>query len=167
MRRLLLSFVVLTALVAVPIVAQAPAGSSTAKAFILPIDESGIHGRIVFLDTGSPDNLLVISGTATGLDAAEGDVYFSLLYNVGSVATGPAACTPAPPPAPQITGAQMFTAFWRVNPDGTGTLLATKSGDFYVPLNQVATMSIREATPGSNPPFFEVLKACGQIRRTS
>jgi hypothetical protein len=141
-------------------------GPSTAKALILPINASGIQGRIVFLDTGSPDNLLVISGTATGLDAAQqGDVYFSLLYNVGSVATGPTACIPAPPPAPQITKAQMFTAFWRVNPDGMGTLLATKSGDFYVPLSQVGTMSIREATPGSNAPFFNVLRACGQIRR--
>lgn len=165
MRKLLFSIAVLTGLVAVPLIAQAPGGQATAKAVLLPINESGIHGRIVFLDTGSPDNLLVISGTARGLDTSQGQVYFSLLYNVGSVSTGPAACTPAPPPAPQITDAQMFTAFWRVDPDGTGTLLATKSGDFYVPLSQVATMSIREATPGSNPPFFNVLRACGQIRR--
>ncbi len=163
MRRSLLPALVLSGLILIPVLAQAPS-PGTARAFLAQINGSGIQARIIFLDTGSPDNMLVISGRATGLDTSQGQQYFSLLYNVGSVATGPAACTPAPPPAPQITGAQMFTAFWRVNPDGTGTLLATKSGDFYVPLSEVATMSVREATPGSNAPFFNVLRACGQLR---
>jgi len=51
---------------------------------------------------GSQDNVLVIKGTATGLDTSKGQVYFSLLYNIGSVDEGPTACIPVPPPAPQI-----------------------------------------------------------------
>jgi len=116
---------------------------------------------------GSPDNVLVIKGTATGLDTSKGQVYFSLVYNIGSVDEGPTACVPVPPPAPQITFNQMTTAFWRTNPDGTGTLLAVKSGAFYVPLSRIGTMSVRQATPGSNPPFFNVLRACGDIQKTS
>lgn len=152
------------ALFAFSLAAQAPpAGQATGSARQTPINGSGIQAEILFLDTGSDANGLVVSGKATGLDPTQ--TYFSLLYNVGSVPGGPAACTPAAPPAPQITFAQMFTNFWTVAADGTGTLFAQKTGSAYVPLSGVATVSIRKVTPGMNPPFFNILQACGEINR--
>jgi len=149
---------------ALSLTAQAPpSGQAAGSARQTPINGSGIQAEILFLDTGSNANGLVVSGRATGLDPTQ--TYFSLLYNVGSVPGGAIACTPAPPPAPQITFAQMFTNFWTVAPDGTGTLFRQKTGSAYVPLSDVATVSIRKVTPGMNPPFFDILQACGEISR--
>ncbi len=83
-------------------------GLVTASAQQHPINNSGIQAEILFLDTGSDVNGLVLSGRATGLDPTQ--TYFSLLYNTGSVAGGPSACTPSSS-GPAITSAQMFTAF--------------------------------------------------------
>jgi hypothetical protein len=153
--------VVFLMLVAVSLVAQAPTGPATAGAQQVPINNSGIQAEILFLDTGSDVNGLVLSGRAAGLDPAQ--TYFSLLYNKGSVPGGPSACTPSSS-GPAITSAQMFTAFWTVAPDGTGTLFRQKTGTAYVPLSDVATISIRKATPGMNAPFFDILQACGEIK---
>jgi hypothetical protein len=99
-----------TTLLASSLIANA-AQPASAEAELDPINNSSIHARTVFLDVGSPDNVLVIKGTATVLDTSEGQVYFSLVYNIGSVDEGPTACIPVPPPAPQITFNQMTTAF--------------------------------------------------------
>lgn len=157
---LVLAGVVLIMLVAVSLVAQAPTGQATASAQQHPINNSGIQAEILFLDTGSDVHGLVLSGRASGLDPTQ--TYFSLLYNTGSVPGGPNACTPSPS-GPPISFAQMFTAFWAVAPDGTGTLFRQKTGAAYVPLSEVATVSIRKVTPGMNPPFFDILQACGEI----
>ena len=82
---------------ALSLTAQAPpSGQATGSARLTPINGSGIQAEILFLDTGSDVNGLVVSGKAIGLDPTQ--AYFSLLYNVGSVPGGPVACTPAPPP---------------------------------------------------------------------
>jgi hypothetical protein len=155
-----LAGLVFAMLVAESVVAQAPTGQATASAQQHPINNSGIQAEIVFLDTGSDVNGLVLSARATGLDPTQ--TYFSLLYNTGSVPGGASACIPSSS-GPAITFAQMFTAFWTVAPDGTGTLFRQKTGTAYVRLSDVATISIRKVTPGMNPPFFNVLQACGEI----
>ncbi len=160
--RLLMSAVaVLVVAVATSVMAQAPEGPSTAAAQQHAINNSGIQAEILFLDTGSDVHGLVVSGKASGLDPTK--TYFSLLYNNGSVPGGPNACIPSPSGTP-ITDAQMFTAFWTVALGGTGTLFRQKTGTAYVPLSQIATVSIRKVTPGQNPPFFDILQACGEIR---
>ena len=155
-----LAGVVFVTLVAASLVAQAPTGQATASARQHSINNSGIQAEILFLDTGSDVNGLVVAGKATGLDPTQS--YFSLLYNTGSVPGGPSACIPSSS-GPAITDAQMFTAFWTVASDGTGTLFRQKTGTAYVPFSQIATVSIRKATPGMNPPFFDILQTCGQI----
>ena len=157
-RRLVSGATLLVFVLAVSLAAQAPTGQATASAQQHPINNSGIQAEILFLDTGSDVNGLVLSGRATGLDPTQ--TYFSLLYNTGSVPGGASACTPSSS-GPAITFAQMFTAFWTVAPDGTGTLFRQKTGTAYVPLSQIATVSIRKVT--TNPPFFNVLQACGEI----
>jgi hypothetical protein len=159
-KALVLAGVVFVMLVAVSLVAQAPTGQATASAQQHPINNASIQAEILFLDTGSDVNGLVLSGRAVGLDPTQ--TYFSLLYNTGSVPGGASACTPSSG-GPAITDAQMFTAFWTVAPDGTGTLFRQKTGAAYVPLSEVATVSIRNATPGMNPPFFNTLQACAEI----
>ncbi len=57
----------------------------------------------------------------------------------------------------------MFTAFWTVAPDGTGVLFRQKTGTAYVPLSEVATVSIRKVTPGMNRRF---LKSCRRAARS-
>ncbi len=152
---------VLVTLLAASLVAQAPPqGQATGSAQEHSINGSGIQAEILFLDTGSNVHGLVVSGKATGLDPTQ--TYFSLFYNTSSLPGGPNACVPDPK-APPITDAQMFTNFWSVAPDGTGTLFRQKIGAAYVSLNDVATISIRKVTPGMNPPFFNVLEACGEI----
>ncbi len=141
--------------------AQAPTGQATASAQQHPINNSGIQAEILFLDTGSDVHGLVLAGRATGLDPTQ--TYFSLLYNTGSVPGGPSACTPSSS-GPPITGGQMFTAFWSVAPDGTGTLFRQKTGTNYVPLSDVATVSIRKVVPVTPAnPFGDILQACGEI----
>lgn len=163
MKKLLVSAAAaLVALLGMSLVAMAPPqGQATGSARLTPINQSGIEAEILFLDTGSNVHGLVVSGKASGLNPAKS--YFSLLYDVGSVPGGPNACTP--PANNDLTGAQMFTAFWAVAPDGTGTLFRQKAGAAYVPLSDVATVSIRRVTPGQNPPFFDILEACGEVNR--
>jgi len=52
---------------------------------------------------------------------------------------------------------------WTVAPNGAGTLFRQKTGTAHVPLSAVATISIRKVTPEMNPPFFNILQACGEI----
>jgi Icc-related predicted phosphoesterase len=53
----------------------------------------------------------------------------------------------------------MFVGTWTVAPDGTGTLNATKTGDSYVPLDDIGTVSIREVVEVGLPE----LEACGRV----
>ncbi len=57
----------------------------------------------------------------------------------------------------------MFTAFWTVASDGTGTLFRQKTGTDYVPLSEVATVSIRKVCPTCSP-HPDILQACGEIK---
>ncbi len=125
---------------------------ATGSAQLSQISGSGIRGQILFLDSGSSTNGLVVSGFATGLDPTA--AYISLRYDTGSVPGGPLACEPSSPDP--LTGAQMFVGAWTVNSDGTGTLFAIKSGASYTPLSAIGSISIRRVPGG-------VLQACGQI----
>lgn len=132
----------------------AVAQQGTGGAIQTPIQQSGIKGEILFLDTGSPMNGLIVSGIATGLDPSSG--YISLRYDRRSVPGGPRACEPSS--SNPLTEAQMFISFWTVNADGTGTLFAQLIGDTYTSLAEIKTVSIRLASDGS-------LQACGEIHR--
>ena len=61
----------------------------------------------------------------------------------------------------------MFVGLWTVDAEGTGSLVRpSKTGAAYVALNNdVGTVSIRKVTPGMNPPFFNILVACGEVAR--
>lgn len=132
---------------------------STGAARLHQINHSGITARISFLDTGDPDTGLIVSGVATGLNPNM--TYITLVYDSGSVPGGPRACEP--PPDNDQTDAQMFVGVWSVASDGTGRLNATKTGDSYVPLDDIATTSIRKVVgPG---PSGALLQACGEVHR--
>ena len=121
-----------------------------------PIDESGIKGTILFLDTGSDTDGLIVSGRATGLDP--GATYVTLVYDAASVPAGPDACRPADF---SLTSTQMFVGMWQVEADGTGTLFAEKKGDSYAALEQIGSTSIRDV---QGPiPQGAILVACGRV----
>ena len=108
------------------------------------IDQSGIKGNLVFLDTEEAG--MLVTGVATGLDP---DLpYVTLLYDRESVPSGPNACLPS-------SDAPMFVGFWILNPDGTGTL----DGRIDRALSDVGTSSIRIFT--GEPPGL--LVACGRV----
>lgn len=150
------SLVSLTIVVGMVMITSASVGAlsdpTRGSARLHPYNQSGIKGRINFVDTGTT---LVVNGTATGLDPD--NFYISLLYDVGSVPGGPLACEPSEDNT--LTEDQMFAGIWSVAPDGTGTLNFTKSGPLYVPLSEVDTVSIRGEAEG-----FERV-ACGEISR--
>jgi hypothetical protein len=116
------------------------------------IDQSGIQAKIFFVDNGST---LWVLGVAEGLDPTKS--YISLVYGDGSLPGGPHACEPSA--THPITGAQMFVGNWKVDPDGTGVLVAMKTGASYVPVRNAGTISVRLIVPIGLP----VLRACGEI----
>ena len=128
------------------------------------IDQSGVKGRIIFIDDGS--RLLVI-GRARGLDPAAS--YITLIYDNGSVPSGPDACEPTifNPADPGFLLSTMFVGEWAVDAKGRGTLLAinTNGGFDYVPLDKFRATSIRRVIgpppPGGSIPMNE-LEACGR-----
>ncbi len=126
------------------------AGQALGSARQHPIDGSGTQGRIVFLDSGTSESGLVVSGTATGLDPAQ--AYVTLVYDRGATPGGPAACLPTR----GLNGAQMFVGFWSVDPSGHGSLFVQKSGDGYASLNELGAVSIRAGDMS--------LQACGRVR---
>lgn len=125
---------------------------SIGTARLREINESGIKARIVFLDTGSQ---LIVIGKASGLDPNED--YISLVYNVGSVPSGPTACTPTDG---TLTSDQMNVGMWTVANNGTGSLFAVKTEEFYAGLNEIGTMSVR-VIDNQPPPD---LQACGRVQ---
>jgi hypothetical protein len=156
MKRLVVTCLLsLVSMLVSPLVASAV--PSTGAARLTAIDASGVQARILFLDTGSPQNGLVVSGFATGLDPTQ--LYISLVYDAGSVPGGPTACVPTG--NPPITATQMAVGFWTVAENGTGTLFAIKSGDSYFPLSDIGTMSVRIVL--GPPPEGFVLESCGRV----
>ncbi len=122
------------------------------------IDESGITGTILLLDTGNDTDGLILSGRATGLDP--GATYVTLVYDAASVPAGPVACLPA---NFSLTSTQMFVNMWQVEADGTGTLFAKKTGDSYAALERIGAVSIRDV---QGPiPQGAILVACGRVHR--
>ena len=113
------------------------------------IDGSGVTAQIFFLDSGSPENGLVVVGSATGLDPTQG--FVTLIYDTGSVPTGPAACVPTG----LLNGSQMFVGPWLIDEDGNGTLFAEKTEGSYVALGEIGTTSVRNVN-------FS-LQACGAV----
>ena len=135
--------------------ATALAGTTTGAANLHPIDRSGIAARMQYVDTGST---LTVDGTATGLTF--GQHYLSLFYDNGSKPSGPIVCEPT---NNSITFEQMVIDFWSINPDGTGTVHAVKTGPGYVPLDLVHTQSIRHAISLPPGPLVVPVVACGEV----
>ena len=137
------------------------------RANLHPIDKSGIKARIAFVDDGAT---LTVTGTATGL--VPGVSYITLIYDKGSVPSGPKACQPMifDPTDPDFLLATMFIAFWEVDRKGNGTLEATNTngGLDYVPLSKIGNTSVRLVTgpppKGSMIPMTELV-ACGRVNR--
>lgn len=142
--------------VAAPVTAVA-AEQALGAARLQTVEKSGVQARILFLDSGSADTGLVVSGEATGLDPQAS--YFTLVYDRGARARGPEACRPAGDPP--LTGDQMGVGFWEVGPDGAGTLFAIKTGGTYVSLEDIGAVSVRIVL-GPPPEGFE-LEACGRV----
>ena len=115
-----------------------------------------INGTVTFLDTGGLRSGLFVSGEARGMNPA--NTYVSLIYNIGSVTEGPAACTPT---NGLLDGTQMLVGFWQVDATGRGKLFANKLGESYAPLTDVGAISIREVR-GPAPGGF-VLQSCGKV----
>ncbi len=129
------------------------AGPATGAARLHPIDQSGIEARINFVDTGTA---LQVSGTATGMDPTK--MYFSLIYDNGSVPGGPHACEPTG----GLTGPQMVIGFWQpLTGSSTRSLTAVKTGPAYAPLSAFDTVSVRVVL--GPPPAGFVLQACGEV----
>ena len=144
-------------------------GVATAEADLGTLNASGIEGEIEFTDDGMT---LTIIGEADGMDpTAPFGTYVSLIYDNGSVATGPDACEPTifNQNDPDFILFTMFIGVWSVDEDGEGTLAATNTngGTAYVPLNKFRTISIRDTRilggpvgPGSGP---LAVAACGVV----
>ncbi|MCZ6653257.1 MAG: hypothetical protein O7D91_09555 [Planctomycetota bacterium] len=138
---------------------------SMGQARLHPIDGSGVHANIVFVDDGTT---LVVSGTATGLDPDES--YLTLIYDNGSVPGGPDACGPTifDPTDPGFLLGTMVIGSWTVDAEGNGSLSAinTNFGADYVRLNQFRSTSVRRMLGpppvlGAPPPTE--LVACGHV----
>lgn len=160
-KSLMLVAVTLTAALALPggVLADDWGAQATGRAQLHQITQSGIQARILFLDSGSPENGLVVSGSAAGLDPTQ--MFFTLVYDTGALPGGPEACVPSP--ANQLTSDQMRVDFWKVNADGTGTLFRIKAGTSYVALSDIGAASVRHVV--GPPPGGLVLQACGRVRR--
>ncbi len=136
---------------------SAAAEPATGAARLHPIERSGVQARVLFLDTGSPEQGLLVSGHAAGLDPAQ--TYVSLIYDTGAVPGGPQACTPTGALSP----AQMVVGTWQVAADGTGTLFAVKTAAGYAAVETFDAVSVRVVL--GPPPAGFVLQACGQVHR--
>lgn len=132
-----------------------------ARARLAPINGSGIKARLFFRDRG---NVLKVRGEARGMDPAK--VYVSLLYDPGSVPTGPNACLPT---NNQLTFTQMVVGYWVPVGSSVRTLLAIKAGPSYASLNLIGTASVRWDTQPTQPlpsapdPNRFQLQACGSV----
>ncbi len=127
-----------------------------AKARLAPIADSGIRAEIEFHDTGSA---LIVEGEARGLDPTK--TYISLIYDVGSVPTGPTACEPTRGPTQSgfLNFPKMFVGTWSQNGQGEGHLKVTKTGPSYTAIGTFRTVSVRVVVAVGLPQ----LRACGVV----
>ncbi len=151
--------------------------ATEAEAALASIGNSGVTAEIEWRDTGTS---LQVTGEAEGLNPNA--VYVSLIYDLGSVATGPTACDPT---SNALTFEQMFMGFWlpmgssertlqmfngRLGFDpSTGTFSFTstptpaggKTGEFFTPIGTFATVSVRQVIDFAtlNVP----VRACGVV----
>ena len=173
MKKRYLLVLALALLAAIPAVVFAgPPGGLTGSAHLHPANGSGVNGAVInFVDNGV--GKMTITGTATGLQAG----WFSLLYDNGSVPGGPG--TPqAPanihgggncePTNDDLSAEQMLLDFgldfpfavavWQFVGGDNWELFYEAEGDFYAPLSDLGTVSIRSTIPGP-----ENVEACGKI----
>ncbi len=144
MRKIQISIALLVGVALAMSMGSAASAESTGFVNQHQIDQSGVKGNLVFLDT--EDTGMLVTGVATGLDP--GLSYVTLVYDRGSVPSGPSACLPS-------SAGPMFVGFWNVSDDGTGTL----DGRIDRALSDVGTSSIRIFT--GEPPGL--LVACGRV----
>lgn len=141
-----------------------PGPGTTGKATLHPQNQSGVKGRIDFIDDGTT---ITVNGTASGL--TPGVPYASLIYDNGSSPGGPLACEPTifDPTDPGFILNTMFVGLWTVDGNGNGVLSEVNIVDdttgmrVYVPLSKFKTMSIRDLTinQGFGP---DAVMACGE-----
>jgi len=131
-------------------VAQAPPqGQATGSAGQTPINGSGIQSELLFLDTGSDMNGLVVSGRASGLDPTQ--TYFSLLYNNGS--------------EPANHGRSDVHGVLDRGPGWHRRAVSAENRDCLCTVERGGHGFDPKGYSGNEPPFFEILQACGEIRR--
>jgi hypothetical protein len=117
----------------------------TARAILHPENGSEIQAWFTISDDG---RRLAVTGTATGL--RPGSLYTSFLYGGNTVARGPNACTA------ESGGLSLGLGRWNVDVAGNGTLTTTLTGDKYVPISEIGTVSVRDVSLA-----FELV-ACGE-----
>ena len=120
-------------------------------------EAAGIEGEVAFLDTGDPDNGLIICGSATGLDPSQ--TYFSMLHDRWPAPYEPGSCGGDDPW--RLRDVQMVVGFWEVASDGTGSLFVVKAGASYAPMDEIGGMSIRRVI--GPPPGNLELRACARF----
>lgn len=140
-----------------------------AVAALAPINNSGITATFSFEDNGAA---LIVNGVAQGMDPLK--VYVSLIYDNGSVATGPGACLPTDT---SLSFSQMVLSYWLpFIGTSTRTLVAAKIGPpstpvplAYAAVGTFKTVSVRQDTrpleplPAAADPVRFRLKACGEV----
>lgn len=135
---------------------------TTARAIVKEFQDSDINAVITF---NQSDTTLTVVGTGHGF--RRNRVYVSLVYDPGSVPTGPSACLPTS--ANQLTFTQMILGYWLPLGSRNRTLSVVKTGASFAPLNQIGTTSVRRdrtpdlpLPPAPDPNRFR-LKACGAV----
>lgn len=135
---------------------------TTARAELDDIRDSDIEAVITFVES---ENTLTVTGTGRGFHRNK--VYVSLVYDPGSVPTGPSACLPTP--ANQLSFTQMVLGYWLPFGSRDRTLSVVKTGASFAALNQIGTASVRrdrtpdQPLPSAPDPNRFRLKACGAV----
>lgn len=159
----------LSLVVVLSLKAAAQVTEPDAVAALDPINNSGITATFSFEDTGAA---LLVNGFAQGMDPTK--VYVSLIYDNGSVATGPLACRATDN---SLSFSQMVLSYWLpLIGTSTRTLAAAKIGPpntpvplAYAAVGTFATVSVRQDTrplqplPAAPDPVRFQLKACGFV----
>ena len=152
-------FLIVLAVTIVVSALAASAGSLDEKGKALLFPPTRVLASINFVDDGST---LKVTGHARGM--TPGQVYVSLIYDVGSTVQGPAACglTIFDPTDPNFIIGTMLLGTWEVDRHGRGTLSAinTNDGANYVPVEKIGAVSVRRiiGPPGPGAPNTLVAK---------
>ena len=153
MRKIYLGVLAVALLIAIPAVVFATSSGSEGEAEAEPPTDIG--AEFTFVDD---DTTLTITGTAEGMEPFH--TYLSLIYGIGSLVEGIFACEPDG----SIPEDRMFVGVWVVDEDnGTGTLGPVElTGDFYVELSDIGTISVRGGGPPAGP-FAPPVILCGEV----